>query len=248
MNWNPCTALSVGLNLIATLVKITRNNSKETGCSENEIFFILFLLFTQIAQLSWMGCNGFELYMKIIRVAEGTLVDPFLRFYRRFLCLVGWIFPFVLITICYILHESGYKVIIGKETNSGHFFCWLQPDTVYGAWISLYIGVLVWNSVVFGKIVAVIYQLSRQQNLAIFQQKRASVLLRQIQKTSGLLVSLGITLLLALFVDNSDVAASIFILCNGLLGNQVFICKVHATLSSNNMWLSFIDYTACSYF
>ena len=206
-------------------MKITRNNSNETGCSVNEIFFILFLLFTQIAQLSWMGCNGFELYMKIIRVAEGTLVDPFPRFYRRFLCLVGWICPFILIIACYVLHESGYKVIVGKETQSGHFFCWLQPDTVYGAWISLFIGVLVWNSIVFGKIVAVIYQLSRQQNMAIFQRKRAGVLLRQIQKTSGLLVSLGITLLLALFVGNSDVAASIFILCNGFLGYYVFMCK-----------------------
>ena len=206
-------------------MKITRNNSNETGCSVNEIFFILFLLFTQIAQLSWMGCNGFELYMKIIRVAEGTLVDPFPRFYRRFLCLVGWICPLILIITCYVLHESGYKIIVGKETQSGHFFCWLQPDTVYGAWISLFIGVLVWNSIVFGKIVAVIYQLSRQQNMAIFQRKRAGVLLRQIQKTSGLLVSLGITLLLALFVGNSDVAASIFILCNGFLGYYVFMCK-----------------------
>ena len=210
--------VAMALNILTILLITTETGTDAAECNTKQLFLAFFTLFTQTAQLSWMACNGFELYSKIIRVANGSLLDQFPRFYRRCLSFFGWGCPLILVSVCLLLQTNGYDVIVGKETQSGTFFCWLQADTVYGVWISLYIVALTWNCVIFGKVVAVLHQLGKQNHGTGVQFKCANDILRQTRKICGLLASLGITLLLAIFITESDVAAAIFILLNGLQG------------------------------
>ena len=74
-------ALALGLNSLSAIV-LSSHEGQTDSCKKSDIFRVVFSLYTQIAALSWMGCSGFELYNKIIRVAAGNLTSAPRKYYR----------------------------------------------------------------------------------------------------------------------------------------------------------------------
>ena len=74
-------AAALGLNSLAAIL-LSSHEGQSESCKKFDIFRVVFSFYTQIAALSWMGCSGFELYNKIIRVAAGNLVSSPRKYYR----------------------------------------------------------------------------------------------------------------------------------------------------------------------
>ncbi|NXT05753.1 AGRG1 protein, partial [Prunella fulvescens] len=216
------TSMHIHMNLLAAifLLDITFLISEHLADSSEAICRAggLFLHFSLLSCLTWMGIEGYNLYRLVIEVFN-AYHDHFLLK----LCLVGWGFPFFCVMVILLASWTYYGPVsipiyesVDGRTISATI-CWITDpllhNTVNLGFFSL---VFLFNSVMLGAMVR-----------EILRQNKKGHKLKHVLALLGLSVLLGIPWALIFFSFTSGVfclvSLYIFTIINSLQGFLIFL-------------------------
>ncbi|NXL07215.1 AGRG1 protein, partial [Mesembrinibis cayennensis] len=178
----------------------------------------LFLHFSLLSCLTWMGIEGYNLYRLVIEVFN-AYHDHFLLK----LCLVGWGFPFFCVTLIVLTSWTNYgpfsipvyESVGGKSTNAT--ICWITSPLIHNVLnLGLFSLVFLFNLVMLGAMVR-----------EILRQNKKGHKLKHVLALFGLSILLGIPWALVFFSFTSGVfrlvSLYIFTIINSLQGFLIFL-------------------------
>uniref|UniRef100_A0A8D0F6E3 Adhesion G-protein coupled receptor G1 n=1 Tax=Strix occidentalis caurina TaxID=311401 RepID=A0A8D0F6E3_STROC len=178
----------------------------------------LFLHFSLLSCLTWMGIEGYNLYRLVIEVFN-AYHDHFLLK----LCLVGWGLPFFCVTLIFLASWTNYgpfsipvyESVGGKSTNAT--ICWITSPLIHNVVnLGFFSLVFLFNSVMLGAMVR-----------EILRQNKKGHKLKHILALFGLSILLGIPWALVFFSFTSGVfrlvSLYIFTIINSLQGFLIFL-------------------------
>ncbi|NXY16766.1 AGRG1 protein, partial [Atrichornis clamosus] len=178
----------------------------------------LFLHFSLLSCLTWMGIEGYNLYRLVIEV--------FNAYHDRFLlklCLIGWGCPFFCVMLIFLVSWTNYgpfsipiyESVDGKSTNAT--ICWITSPLIHNIVnLGFFSLVFLFNSVMLGAMVR-----------EILRQNKKGHKLKHILALFGLSILLGIPWALIFFSFTSGVfclvSLYIFTIINSLQGFLIFL-------------------------
>ncbi|XP_065589416.1 adhesion G-protein coupled receptor G1 [Cyrtonyx montezumae] len=178
----------------------------------------LFLHFSLLSCLTWMGIEGYNLYRLVIEVFN-AYHDHFLLK----LCLVGWGLPFSCVMMIFLtdwtnygpFHIPVYESIGGRSTNAT--ICWLTSPLIHNVVnLGFFSVVFLFNLVMLGAMVR-----------EILRQNKKGHKLKHVLALFGLSILLGIPWALVFFSFTSGVfrlvSLYIFTIINSLQGFLIFL-------------------------
>ncbi|KAI1235543.1 hypothetical protein IHE44_0002422 [Lamprotornis superbus] len=217
------TSMHIHMNLLFAifLLDITFLISEHLAASSSEAICRaggLFLHFSLLSCLTWMGIEGYNLYRLVIEVFN-AYHDHFLLK----LCLVGWGFPFLCVMLIFLaswnnygpFSVSIYESIDGRSTNAT--ICWITSPLVHNIVnLGFFSLVFLFNSVMLGAMVR-----------EILRQNKKGHKLKHVLALFGLSILLGIPWALIFFSFTSGVfclvSLYIFTIINSLQGFLIFL-------------------------
>ncbi|NXC50731.1 AGRG1 protein, partial [Penelope pileata] len=178
----------------------------------------LFLHFSLLSCLTWMGIEGYNLYRLVIEVFN-AYHDHFLLK----LCLVGWGLPFFCVTLIFLVNWTNYgpfsipvyESIGGRSINAT--ICWITSPMIHNVVnLGFFSLVFLFNSVMLGAMVQ-----------EILRQNKKGHKLKHVLALFGLSILLGIPWALVFFSFTSGVfrlvSLYIFTIVNSLQGFLIFL-------------------------
>ncbi|NWJ00447.1 AGRG1 protein, partial [Crypturellus undulatus] len=217
------TSMHIHMNLLCAIFLLDVNflisehlasSSSEATCRAGG----LFLHFSLLSCLTWMGIEGYNLYRLVIEV--------FNAYHNHFLlklCLVGWGVPFFCVTLIFFANWTNYgpfsipvyESIGGKSTNAT--ICWITSPLIHNVVnLGFFSLVFLFNSVMLGAMVR-----------EIFRQNKKGHKMKHVLALFGLSVLLGIPWALVFFSFTSGVfrlvSLYIFTTINSLQGFLIFL-------------------------
>ncbi|XP_074007665.1 adhesion G-protein coupled receptor G1 [Numenius arquata] len=217
------TSMHIHMNLLGAifLLDITFLISEHLASSSSEAFCRaggLFLHFSLLSCLTWMGIEGYNLYRLVIEVFN-AYHDHFLLK----LCLVGWGLPFFCVTLIFLASWTNYgpfsipiyESVGGKSTNAT--ICWITNPLIHNVVnLGFFSLVFLFNSVMLGAMVR-----------EILRQNKKGHKLKHVLALFGLSILLGIPWALVFFSFTSGVfrliSLYIFTIINSLQGFLIFL-------------------------
>ncbi|NXN85591.1 AGRG1 protein, partial [Bombycilla garrulus] len=217
------TSMHIHMNLLFAifLLDITFLISEHLAASSSEAICRaggLFLHFSLLSCLTWMGIEGYNLYRLVIEVFN-AYHDQFLLK----LCLVGWGFPFSCVLLILMASWSNYgpfsipiyESIDGRSTNAT--ICWITSPLIHNIVnLGFFSLVFLFNSVMLGAMVR-----------EILRQNKKGHKLQHVLALFGLSILLGIPWALIFFSFTSGVfclvSLYIFTIINSLQGFLIFL-------------------------
>ncbi|NWR76872.1 AGRG1 protein, partial [Centropus unirufus] len=217
------TSMQIHMNLLGAifLLDITFLISEHLASSSSEAVCRaggLFLHFSLLSCLTWMGIEGYNLYRLVIEV--------FNAYHDRFLlklCLVGWGLPFFCVTLIFLASWTNYgpfsipiyESVGGKSTNAT--ICWITSPLIHNVVnLGFFSLVFLFNSVMLGAMVR-----------EIVRQNKKGHKLKHVLALFGLSILLGIPWALVFFSFTSGVfrlvSLYIFTIINSLQGFLIFL-------------------------
>lgn len=217
------TSMHIHMNLLVAifLLDVTFLISEHLAASSSEAVCRaggLFLHFSLLSCLTWMGIEGYNLYRLVIEVFN-AYHDHFLLK----LCLAGWGLPFLCVMMILLASWTNYgpfsipiyESIDGRSTNAT--ICWITNPVIHNsvnlAFFSL---VFLFNSVMLGAMVR-----------EILRQNKKGHKLKHVLALFGLSILLGIPWALIFFSFTSGVfclvSLYIFTIINSLQGFLIFL-------------------------
>ncbi|NXI76703.1 AGRG1 protein, partial [Rhipidura dahli] len=217
------TSMHIHMNLLVAifLLDITFLISEHLAASGSEAVCRaggLFLHFTLLSCLTWMGIEGYNLYRLVIEVFN-AYHDHFLLK----LCLVGWGFPFCCVMLIFLASWTNYGPfsIPIYESIDGRFInatiCWITSPLIHNTVnLGFFSLVFLFNSVMLGAMVR-----------EILRQNKKGHKLKHVLALFGLSILLGIPWALIFFSFTSGVfclvSLYIFTIINSLQGFLIFL-------------------------
>ncbi|NWV35783.1 AGRG1 protein, partial [Grantiella picta] len=178
----------------------------------------LFLHFSLLSCLTWMGIEGYNLYRLVIEVFN-AYHDHFLLK----LCLVGWGLPFLCVMLILLASWTNYgpfsvpiyESVDGRYTNAT--ICWITSPMIHNIVnLGFFSLVFLFNSVMLGAMVR-----------EILRQNKKGHNLKHVLALFGLSILLGIPWALIFFSFTSGVfclvSLYIFTIINSLQGFLIFL-------------------------
>ncbi|NWS31106.1 AGRG1 protein, partial [Polioptila caerulea] len=217
------TSMHIHMNLLVAifLLDVTFLISEHLAASSSEAICRvggLFLHFSLLSCLTWMGIEGYNLYRLVIEVFN-AYHDHFLLK----LCLVGWGLPFLCVMLIFLVSWTNYgpfsvpiyESIDGRTTNAT--ICWITSPLVHNVVnLSFFSLVFLFNSVMLGAMVR-----------EILRQNKKGHKLKHVLALFGLSILLGIPWALIFFSFTSGVfclvSVYIFTIINSLQGFLIFV-------------------------
>ncbi|NXP12117.1 AGRG1 protein, partial [Thinocorus orbignyianus] len=217
------TSMHIHMNLLGAifLLDITFLISEHLASSSSEAFCRaggLFLHFSLLSCLTWMGIEGYNLYRLVIEVFNAYHGHFLLK-----LCLVGWGLPFVCVTLIFLASWTNYgpfsipiyESIGGKSSNAT--ICWITSPLIHNVVnLGFFSLVFLFNSVMLGAMVR-----------EILRQNKKGHKLKHILALFGLSILLGIPWALVFFSFASGifrlVSLYIFTIINSLQGFLILL-------------------------
>ncbi|XP_071613407.1 adhesion G-protein coupled receptor G1-like [Heliangelus exortis] len=217
------TSMHIHMNLLGAifLLDVTFLVSEHLASSSSQALCRaggLFLHFSLLSCLTWMGIEGYNLYRLVIEVFN-TYHDHFLLK----LCLVGWGIPFFCVTVIFLVSWTNYgpfsipvyESIGGKSTNAT--ICWITSPLIHNVVnLGFFSLVFLFNSVMLGAMVR-----------ELFRQSKKGHKLKHVLALLGLSILLGIPWALIFFSFTSGafriVSLYIFTIINSLQGFLIFL-------------------------
>ncbi|KFW63547.1 G-protein coupled receptor 56, partial [Pygoscelis adeliae] len=217
------TSMHIHMNLLGAifLLDITFLISEHLASSSSEAVCRaggLFLHFSLLSCLTWMGIEGYNLYRLVIEV--------FNAYHDRFLlklCLVGWGLPFFCVMLIFLASWTNYgpfsipvyESVGGKSTNAT--ICWITSPMIHNVVnLGLFSLVFLFNSVMLGAMIR-----------EILRQNKKGHKLKHVLALFGLSILLGIPWVLVFFSFTSGVfrlvSLYIFTIINSLQGFLIFL-------------------------
>uniref|UniRef100_A0A8C7ECM8 Adhesion G-protein coupled receptor G1 n=1 Tax=Nothoprocta perdicaria TaxID=30464 RepID=A0A8C7ECM8_NOTPE len=215
------TSMHIHMNLLCAIFLLDVNflisehlasSSSEATCRAGG----LFLHFSLLSCLTWMGIEGYNLYRLVIEV--------FNAYHNHFLlklCLVGWGIPFFCVMLIFFANWTNYgpfsipvyESIGGKSTNAT--ICWITSPLIHNVVnLGFFSLVFLFNSVMLGAMVR-----------EILRQNKKGHKMKHVLALFGLSVLLGIPWALVFFSFTSGVfrlvSLYIFTTINSLQGESV---------------------------
>ncbi|NWW80645.1 AGRG1 protein, partial [Climacteris rufus] len=217
------TSMHIHMNLLVAifLLDVTFLISEHLAASTSEALCRaggLFLHFSLLSCLTWMGIEGYNLYRLVIEVFN-AYHDQFLLK----LCLVGWGFPFFCVMLIFLANWTNYgpfsvpiyESIDGRTTNAT--ICWITSPLIHNIVnLGFFSLVFLFNSVMLGAMVR-----------EIIRQNKKGHKLKHVLALLGLSILLGIPWALIFFSFTSGVfclvSLYIFTIINSLQGFLIFL-------------------------
>ncbi|NWI60341.1 AGRG1 protein, partial [Calyptomena viridis] len=217
------TSMHIHMNLLGAifLLDITFLLSEHLASSSSEAVCRaggLFLHFSLLSCLTWMGIEGYNLYRLVIEVFNAYHDHLLLK-----LCLVGWGFPFFCVMLIFLVSWTNYgplsipiyESIDGKSTNAT--ICWITSPLIHNVVnLGFFSLVFLFNSVMLGAMVR-----------EILRQNKKGHKLKHVLALFGLSILLGIPWALIFFSFTSGVfclvSLYIFTIINSLQGFLIFL-------------------------
>nr|XP_009925259.1 PREDICTED: G-protein coupled receptor 56 [Haliaeetus albicilla] len=217
------TSMHIHMNLLGAifLLDVTFLISEHLASSSSEAVCRaggLFLHFSLLSCLTWMGIEGYNLYRLVIEVFN-AYHDHFLLK----LCLVGWGLPFFCVTLIFLASWTNYgpfsipvyESVGGKSTNAT--ICWITSPLIHNVVnVGFFSLVFLFNSVMLGAMVR-----------EILRQNKKGHKLKHVLALFGLSILLGIPWALVFFSFTSGifrlVSLYIFTIINSLQGFLIFL-------------------------
>ncbi|KFQ17034.1 G-protein coupled receptor 56 [Merops nubicus] len=217
------TSMHIHMNLLGAifLLDVTFLISEHLASSSSEAVCRaggLFLHFSLLSCLTWMGIEGYNLYRLVIEVFN-AYHDHFLLK----LCLVGWGVPFFCVTLIFLASWTNYgpfsipiyESVGGKATNAT--ICWITSPLIHNIVnLGFFSLVFLFNSVMLGAMIR-----------EILRQNKKGHKLRHVLALFGLSILLGIPWALVFFSFTSGVfrliSLYIFTIINSLQGFLIFL-------------------------
>ncbi|NWV09120.1 AGRG1 protein, partial [Ptilonorhynchus violaceus] len=216
------TSMHIHMNLLGAifLLDVTFLISEHLAASSEAICRAggLFLHFSLLSCLTWMGIEGYNLYRLVIEVFN-AYHDHFLLK----LCLVGWGLPFFCVMLIFLASWTNYgpfsipiyESIDGRFTNAT--ICWITSPLIHNVVnLGFFSLVFLFNSVMLGAMVR-----------EILRQNKKGHKLKHVLALFGLSILLGIPWALIFFSFTSGVfclvSLYIFTIINSLQGFLIFL-------------------------
>ncbi|NWI40096.1 AGRG1 protein, partial [Picathartes gymnocephalus] len=217
------TSMHIHMNLLVAifLLDVTFLISEHLAASSSEAICTaggLFLHFSLLSCLAWMGIEGYNLYRLVIEVFN-AYHDHFLLK----LCLVGWGFPFFCVMLIFLTSWTNYgpfsvpiyESIDGRSINAT--ICWITSPLIHNVVnLGFFSLVFLFNSVMLGAMVR-----------EILRQNKKGHKLKHVLALFGLSILLGIPWALIFFSFTSGVfslvSLYIFTIINSLQGFLIFL-------------------------
>ncbi|XP_014744533.1 PREDICTED: G-protein coupled receptor 56-like [Sturnus vulgaris] len=217
------TSMHIHMNLLFAifLLDITFLISEHLAASNSEAICRaggLFLHFSLLSCLTWMGIEGYNLYRLVIEVFN-AYHDHFLLK----LCLVGWGFPFLCVMLIFLASWNNYgpfsvpifESIDGRSTDAT--ICWITSPLIHNIVnLGFFSLVFLFNSVMLGAMVR-----------EILRQNKKGHKLKHVLALLGLSILLGIPWALIFFSFTSGVfclvSLYVFTIINSLQGFLIFL-------------------------
>ncbi|NWX28992.1 AGRG1 protein, partial [Notiomystis cincta] len=217
------TSMHIHMNLLLAifLLDVTFLISEHLAASSSEALCRaggLFLHFSLLSCLTWMGIEGYNLYRLVIEVFN-AYQDHFLLK----LCLVGWGFPFFCVMLIFLTSWTNYgpfsipiyESIDGRSTNAT--ICWITSPLIHNIVnLGFFSLVFLFNSVMLGAMIR-----------EILRQNKKGHKLKHVLALFGLSILLGIPWALIFFSFTSGVfclvSLYIFTIINSLQGFLIFL-------------------------
>ncbi|NXS51482.1 AGRG1 protein, partial [Brachypteracias leptosomus] len=217
------TSMHIHMNLLAAifLLDITFLISEHLASSSSEALCRaggLFLHFSLLSCLTWMGIEGYNLYRLVIEVFNAYHDHLLLK-----LCLVGWGLPFFCVMLIFMaswtnygpFYITVYESVDGKSTNAT--ICWITSSLLHNIVnLGFFSLVFLFNSVMLGAMVR-----------EILRQNKKGHKLKHVLALFGLSILLGIPWALVFFSFTSGVFRLIslytFTIVNSLQGFLIFL-------------------------
>ncbi|NWI85355.1 AGRG1 protein, partial [Pitta sordida] len=217
------TSMHIHMNLLGAifLLDITFLLSEHLASSSSEAVCragALFLHFSLLSCLTWMGIEGYNLYRLVIEVFNAYQDHLLLK-----LCLVGWGFPCFCVMLIFLISWTNYgplsipiyESIGGKSTSAT--ICWITNPLIHNIMnLGLFSLVFLFNSVMLGAMVR-----------EILRQNKKGHKLKHVLALFGLSILLGIPWALIFFSFTSGifclVSLYIFTIINSLQGFLIFL-------------------------
>ncbi|NXR77833.1 AGRG1 protein, partial [Pycnonotus jocosus] len=217
------TSMHIHMNLLAAifLLDVTFLLSEHFAASNSEVICRaggLFLHFSLLSCLTWMGIEGYNLYRLVIEVFN-AYHDHFLLK----LCLAGWGLPFFCVMMILLASWENYgpfsipiyESTDGRSTNAT--ICWITNPLIHNTVnLGFFSLVFLFNSVMLGAMVR-----------EILRQNKKGHKLKHVLALFGLSILLGIPWALIFFSFTSGVfclvSIYIFTIINSLQGFLIFL-------------------------
>ncbi|NXY06667.1 AGRG1 protein, partial [Pteruthius melanotis] len=217
------TSMHIHMNLLVAifLLDVTFLVSEHLAASSSEAICRaggLFLHFSLLSCLTWMGIEGYNLYRLVIEVFN-AYHDHFLLK----LCLVGWGFPFCCVMLILLASWTNYgpfsipiyESLDGRSINAT--ICWITSPLIHNTVnLGFFSLVFLFNSVMLGAMVR-----------EILRQNKKGHKLKHVLALLGLSILLGIPWALIFFSFTSGVfclvSLYIFTIINSLQGFLIFL-------------------------
>ncbi|NXM66090.1 AGRG1 protein, partial [Serilophus lunatus] len=217
------TSMHIHMNLLGAifLLDITFLLSEHLASSSSEAVCRaggLFLHFSLLSCLTWMGIEGYNLYRLVIEVFN-AYHDHFLLK----LCLMGWGFPFICVMLIFLASWTNYgplsipvyESIDGKSISAT--ICWITSPLIHNIVnLGFFSLVFLFNSVMLGAMVR-----------EILRQNKKGHKLKHVLALFGLSILLGIPWALIFFSFTSGVFCLVslytFTIINSLQGFLIFL-------------------------
>ncbi|NXQ29557.1 AGRG1 protein, partial [Alaudala cheleensis] len=216
------TSMHIHMNLLLAifLLDITFLISEHLAASSEAVCRAggLFLHFSLLSCLTWMGIEGYNLYRLVVEVFN-AYHDHFLLK----LCLAGWGFPFLCVMVILLASWTNYgpfsvpiyESIDGRVTNAT--ICWITNPLIHNTVnLGFFSLVFLFNSVMLGAMVR-----------EILRQNKKGHKLKHVLALLGLSILLGIPWALIFFSFTSGVfclvSLYIFTIINSLQGFLIFL-------------------------
>ncbi|NXI37388.1 AGRG1 protein, partial [Galbula dea] len=217
------TSMHIHMNLLGAifLLDITFLLSEHLASSSSKAVCRaggLFLHFSLLSCLAWMGIEGYNLYRLVIEVFN-AYHDHFLLK----LCLVGWGLPLFCVTVIFLANWTNYgpfsipvyESVGGQSTNA--VMCWITSPLIHNVVnLGFFSLVFLFNSVMLGAMVR-----------EILRQNKKGHKLKHVLALFGLSILLGIPWALVFFSFTSGVfhlvSLYIFTIINSFQGFLIFL-------------------------
>ncbi|NWR57699.1 AGRG1 protein, partial [Bucorvus abyssinicus] len=217
------TSMHIHMNLLGAifLLDVTFLISKHLASSSSEAVCRaggLFLHFSLLSCLTWMGIEGYNLYRLVIEVFN-AYHDHFLLK----LCLVGWGLPLFCVVMIFLVSWTNYgpfsipiyESVGGKSTNAT--ICWITSPLIHNVVnLGFFCLVFLFNLVTLGAMVR-----------EILRQNKKGHKLKHVLALFGLSILLGIPWALVFFSFTSGVFRLVslyaFTIINSLQGFLIFL-------------------------
>ncbi|XP_008120527.2 adhesion G-protein coupled receptor G1 [Anolis carolinensis] len=197
-------------------------NAGDTSCKAGAMF----LHFSLLACLTWMGLEGYCLYQLVIEVFHSYVKNFLLK-----LCLVGWGLPIIMVSLVFLIDQSHYgpfslEVYDSAKGPTNATICWVTKKEInHFLNLGLLSLVLFFNGLMLAAMVREILRLRHREH----HWEYAVMLL-------GLSCVLGIPWGLAFFAFSSGtfrlVAVYLFTIINSFQGFLIFLWYLAKVLQS----------------